>query len=117
MRLSRLRGSTYETSCRFALYAAEGKERSHGTTGDVARKVEDETPLLEAHPAGFSLKSPECNADRGRWISRPAAAGSRKCSGVEGCEDCKSAAGVRGVFERSRELGRMEASGSAVMSL
>jgi hypothetical protein len=117
VRLSRLRGSIYETSCRFAWYAAEGKERSQGTTGDVARKSEDEMSLLEAHPVRFSLKSPECNADLGRSISRPATAGSRKCSGADVCGGCESGVGARGDFERSWEMGRMGVSGSSVMSL
>tara|TARA_R110002003_G_scaffold296_9_gene18691 strand:+ start:19346 stop:19819 length:474 start_codon:yes stop_codon:yes gene_type:complete len=68
----------YDASLRVDGRAAAGKERFHGATGEVARNgVTIELPP-ELPPSLFSLKSPECRADRGRSISRPAAAGSRR---------------------------------------
>lgn len=103
VRLSLFRGSAYETSCRFEWYAADGNEVSQGTTGDVARKSEDETLSARVRPTLSSLKSPECSADRGRSISRPAAAWSRTYSVEDDvCEGCNSAEGARSVFGQSR---------------
>lgn len=51
--------------------AAAGKDRFHGATGEVARKVAGDAMLVSAPPSR-SRKSPECRAERGRAISRPA---------------------------------------------
>lgn len=53
--------------------------------------------LLPAIPSSaFALKSPECRADRGRSISKPAAAKSRRVSGE---------AMIRGVCSRFVDAG------------
>lgn len=66
----------YDTAFRVGGTVAAGKERFHGTTGDVARKA-DEDALFASTPPSRSLKSPECSAERGRAISKPADAWSR----------------------------------------
>jgi len=116
VRLSPPRDSGYETSLRCAAKAAVGNERFQGTTGEVARKTEDEGSFSDVVPALFSLKSPECNADRGRSISKPIAAGSRRCSGVEMREVCGSVDEARGVSGRSCDVGRVKASRSVITS-
>lgn len=62
-----------------------GKDRFHGTMGEVARKAEDDV-LFASEPPSRSRKSPECSADRGRSISKPADAwsGSRSEMTVRG---------------------------------
>jgi hypothetical protein len=63
-------------------------------------------PLPEPPLSAFALKSPECRADRGRSIARPAAAKSRRGSGVDVREGVVSKEGSNGVFGRSRDVGR-----------
>jgi hypothetical protein len=116
VRLSSVRDPGYETSLCCGAKAEVGNERFQGTTGEVARKPEDEWSFSDVAPALFSLKSPECNADRGRSISRPTAAGSRRCSGVEIREVCGSVDETRGVSGRSCDVGRVEASHSVMTS-
>lgn len=84
--------------------AAVGKTRLQGTTGDVAKKAEADALPLSAPPSR-SRKSPECKAERGRTISKPADAWFGSGSGVAVRDTCRSLGGVVGVFERPREDG------------
>lgn len=61
----------YDAAFRDGGTAAAGNDRFHGTTGEVARKAEEDA-LFASAPPSRSRKSPECRAERGRAISRPA---------------------------------------------
>lgn len=79
--------------------AALGKERFHGTTGEVASISDDW--LLACPSALFCRKSPAWRAERGRSISRPAEAWSRRGSGVDVREGWSWAEGSKGDIGRS----------------
>jgi hypothetical protein len=98
--------SVYGVCFRYEEQAGAGNDRIHGATGDVARIPVADDPLPGPPLSDFSLKSPECSADLGRSIARPAAATSRKASGVEVRDAVVSAEENRGVLGRSRDMGR-----------
>lgn len=62
----------YDAALRGGGTAAVGNSRFQGTTGEVARKAEEEEALLVSGLPSLSRKSPECRAERGRAICRPA---------------------------------------------
>lgn len=71
----------YDAAFRVSGTVTAGIDRFHGTTGEVARKAEEDA-LFASAPLSRSRKSPECSAERGRAISKPADAWSRSSSGV-----------------------------------
>ena len=64
VRLSLVRDPGYETSWCCGAKAEAGNERFQGTTGEVARKPEDEWSFSDVTPALFSLKSPKVSLGR-----------------------------------------------------